>query len=354
MARTKGALGKKNKKQVSLSEESKKLIDRGLQEAKEGKIERIDLEKLAENMNYQLKQNAVLNKEQEDRRAELKEVMKDINKEFKDPNMCKFAIDEPAKESLSFGMKELDEFLGGGAVYGNYVIFWGSEGVGKTTLALMQIAEAQRQGKNCVYLDLEHTLDKERMKLFGVNLEDLILIENTDTAEQAMDIVIRLSKEKVADLIIVDSIQAMSVKEENVEGKGEKNRSMEESEIAALAKKMGKFLRRTCSAIYKGNTAIILIGQARTGGIGTFATHEELTGGRASKFFSMLTVQMRKGQGTDAPTIKIKDEEGKTKDKKIGFSCVLIINKTKKCASKPELSELRLPYYFASGFIKKE
>jgi RecA/RadA recombinase len=207
---------------------------------------------------------------------------------------------------------------------------------------------------------LEHTLDLERAKLFGVNPEELVLVENADNAEQAMDIVIKLAKEKAVDLIIVDSIQAMTPKEENVEGKGEKTRSMEEQEIAALAKKMGKFLRRTSSVIYKGKCSVILIGQARTGGIGTFITRDELTGGRAIKFWSMLTVYLRKGQSADAPVEKIKTgkltEKGKEEmeNKKVGFDCVLVIQKTKKGNSKPELSELHLPYYFSKGILNEK
>ncbi|MFH0806064.1 MAG: AAA family ATPase [Patescibacteria group bacterium] len=299
-----------------------------------------------------------LTKEQLEKQEKLKRIMTEINKEYKDPEMCKFAKDEPSKESVYFGHKQLDDFLGGGAVYGNFVIFWGDVGTGKTTLALMQIAQAQKMGKICAYLDLEHTLDKERMKLFGVNVENLVLIENCESAEQAMNIVIRLAKEKVVDLIVIDSIQAMSTREEQVSGKGEKIRSMEEAEMASLAKKMGKFLRRTATPIYKAKIAVLMIGQARTGGLGTFITKDELTGGRAIKFWAIMLVYMRKGQGVDSPTEKIEldelDEKGNSKweEIKIGFSTVLIIQKTKKGNSKPELSELRIPYYFSTGFVK--
>jgi len=331
-------------KEVPLSEESRKLVERGLQEAKEGKLES---NPLVEKNNNQISQ---------ERRDRLNATLREINKIYNDPEMIKFADKEPPKESIPFNNKYLDSFLGGGGVYGNYVIFWGTEGVGKTTLAFLQIASIQKQGKIACYIDLEHTLDLERAKLFGVNPEELVLIENAENAEQAMDIVIQLAKSKTIDLIVIDSIQAMTPKEENVEGKGEKTRSMEEAEIAALAKKMGKFLRRTASAIYKAKCAVILIGQARTGGIGTFITKDELTGGRAIKFWSLLTVYLRKGQSADAPTETIEtdeiNEKGKPvkEKKKVGFDCVLIINKTKKNNSKPELSELHLSYYFNKGF----
>jgi recombination protein RecA len=336
----------------NLSKESKQKVLQGLQEAKEGKIEKVNLLELLE------KEHKIeLTKEQQERKDRLNTVLREINKEYQDPEMIKFANKELPKESIPFYNKYLDPFLGGGGIYGNYVIFWGTEGVGKTTLAFLQIASIQKQGKIACYIDLEHTLDLERAKLFGVNPDELVLIENAETAEQAMDIVITLAKSKTIDLIVIDSIQAMTPKEENVEGKAEKTRSMEEAEIAALAKKMGKFLRRTASSIYKAKCSVILIGQARTGGIGTFITRDELTGGRAIKFWSMLTVYLRKGQGSDAPTERIEtedlDEKGKKikETKKVGFDCVLIINKTKKGNSKPELSELHLPYYFSKGFL---
>ena len=295
------------------------------------------------------KSETPLTKEQKARREKLNETLLGINKKYNDPNMVKFADKEPPKESIPFNNKDLDNFLGGGGVYGNYVIYWGTEGVGKTTLGLLQVAETQRQRKIACYIDLEHTLDLERAKQFGVNSEELVLVENASTAEQAMDIVIELATKKVVDLIIVDSIQAMTPKEENVEGKAENLRPMEAMEIAALAKKMGKFLRRTAGAIYKGKCAVILIGQARTGGIGTFIVKDELTGGRAIKFWSMQTAYLRKGQGADAP-VESYTEEGKKKERRVGFDCVIKIEKTKKGNSKPELSELHIPYFFKTGF----
>ena len=326
-------------KEIPLSEESRKLIDKGLQEAKEGKIEKVDLEK----------ELIPITKEQKEKKEKLNTVLRDINKQYNDPTMMKFASEEPPKESLPLGIKAIDEFLGGGAVIGNFIVIYGSEGVGKSTLAYNQVAEAQRNGKICAYIDLEHTIDKTRLNQFDVNLDSLVLVENVETAEQAMDITIKLAKEKVVDLIIIDSIQAMSPHDEQFEGKGEKERSMQADEMALLARKMGKFLRRTAPFIYKGKVAVLLIGQVRTGGLGSFITHETLTGGHGIKHWSMLTVFMRKGQGADAPTEKY-EENGKKKERRIGFDTVLKIDKTKKSNSKPELSELHIPFYFDVGF----
>jgi len=295
-----------------------------------------------------------------DKMNKIKEMMKEVNKKFDDPDMLKFADAEPPKESIPFNNKYLDSFMAGGGVKGNFVVYWGSEGVGKTTLALIQVASVQAMGGIAAYIDLEHTIDMERAKMFGVKPEELLLNENAENAEQAMDIVIKLAKTKCVDLIIVDSIQALSPKEENISGKSEQDRPMEDAEIAALAKKMGKFLRRTAGSIYKGKCSVILIGQARTGGIGTFITKDDLTGGRAVKFWSMQTIYMRKGQGADAPVERILSDEvdknGKPlkKDKRVGFDCVLRIDKNKKSNSQPELSELHIPYYFARGFSNEK
>lgn len=338
MGRRKGG---KNKKQIPLSDESMKLVEKGLQDAKEGKIKRVNLPEL-------LKKE--LTPEQKERKDKLKLIMNDINKNYSDKNMIKFAVNEPPKESIEFGLNEIDEFLGGGAVIGNFIVIYGSEGVGKSTLAYNQIAEAQKQGKIAAYIDLEHGFTIERAIQFGINVEDLVLIENCGTAEAAMDISIKLAKERVVDLIILDSIQAMSPKAEQVQGKGEKIRSMEQEEMALLARKMGKFLRRVAPFIYKGKVAYMLIGQVRTEGLGSFVTREGLTGGHGLKHWSMLTVYLRKGQGVDAPTVKYKDDDGKAKSKKIGFDCVLKIVKTKKNNSQKELSQLHIPFYFDRGF----
>lgn len=294
-----------------------------------------------------------LTKEQKEKLEKLNKVVNEWNRERKDAQI-KFAKDEPDKERLPFGNKRIDELTGNGGVAGNFIIIWGGESVGKSTLCLMQVAEAQKRGKICAYIDLEHSFDKNRALLFNVNLEELLLIENCDSAEDAMDIVIRLAKEKVVDLVIIDSIQAMTPKAESESKKG-KERSMLDDDIALLAKKMGKFIRRTATPIYKAKLGITLVGQSRTGGIGSFATHEELTGGRAQKHWSLLTLFMRTGTSSDAPTEKVDtgevDENNKSikVDMKIGFDCVISIQKTK-TSSKPQHSDIHIPYYFKLGF----
>jgi recombination protein RecA len=331
---------KKNKKQPSVIAKPEVIDD-----CNQSKIDLVE---------HNIEIKPTISKEQKEKKERLIKLMNEINREQKGI-VLKFAKDEPDKEKLPFGIKPIDELTGNGGIAGNYIIIWGSESVGKSTLALCQVAQAQREGKLCAYIDLEHAFNKDRAKQFGVNIDELLLIENASYAEEAMDFVIKLANEKAVDLIIIDSIQAMTPKAEN-EGKSGKERLMEEDEIAMLAKKMGKFLRRTATPIYKAKIGVTLIGQSRTGGIGTFATHEELTGGRSQKHWSLLTVFLRKGQGADAPTEKIEtgelDEKGKPIkiNKKVGFDCVLSIQKTK-TNSKPEGHELHIPFKFKEGFV---
>jgi RecA/RadA recombinase len=297
-----------------------------------------------------------ISKEQRDKKERLVKFMNEVNREFKS-QVIKFAKDEPTKEKVPFDIKELDDFTGGGIIRGNVSIIYGSEGCGKSTLALNLAAAAQRRGLICHYYDLEHMFDKDRAIKMGVNVDELIISEEFETAEESMDSIINSARAQVIDVIIVDSVQAFSTKEEQ-EGKGGKERKMEENEIASLAKKMGKFLRKVGTPIYKGKVALLLIGQARTGGLGTFIVHEELTGGRAQKFWSLLTLYMRKGQGADAPMERVELEDvdpdtGKKikVNKKIGFDTVLKVEKTK-TNSKPEGTDLHLQYFFSSGFLK--
>lgn len=296
-----------------------------------------------------------------ERDTALQNMMRDINKKL-GPNAIKFAKDEPIKTRIPFGVEAIDNFTGG-AVRGNFVIAYGGDSVGKSTLAYTQIATCQKAGLRCAYFDLEHSMNPKRAESFGVNLGELILIEEITTAEQAMDILINLAKAKVIDYAVIDSIQAMSPKGQQETKKGEV-KSVEDDNIALLARKMSQFLTMSKDYVYAANIGVLLIGQIRTGGIGTFVITSTLTGGNALKHYSMLTLFMRKGQGADAPVEKYKeyfeDQKGKvhhiTKERAIGHDLVISIEKTKVDNCRPERSQLHLPFYFNTGFFapKKE
>lgn len=292
----------------------------------------------------------------DDRNIALKNIMRGINKDF-GSNAIKFAQDEEIKERIPFGVGKLDKFTGGGTVKGNFCIIYGAESCGKSSLAYTQIAECQKRGLVCALFDLEHSYDSRYAEKFGVDLEKLILIAGIKTAEDAMDILIKLAKEKVIDYAAIDSIQAMSPKGEQETKKG-KQKSVEEDTIALLARKMGQFLRSSKDAVYAAKIGVLLIGQVRTGGIGTFITRDTLTGGKALKHYSMMTLYMRRGQKADAPVRKYKehfeDTEGKkhfvTKSKIVGFNSVILVEKHKLNGCQPERSDIHLPFYFNSGY----
>lgn len=281
----------------------------------------------------------------------LKNFIRETNRKAKDI-VVKFAIDEPNKERLPFGIPELDKFTGGGTICGNFFLIYGVSQVGKSSSVQHLIAESQKNGKVCAYIDLEHTFETPRAEQLGINVKELLLSENCDTAEQAMDLTITLSKSKSVDLIVIDSVQAMSPKEEQSTKKNV-DLSIEHNEVAALAKKLGKFLRCCAPFIYKSKTSVVLIGQARTMGIGTFRTFLGRSGGNALGCWVAMNLFFRKGKGEDAPTEKYINDEGKEKDKKIGFSSVIKMEKKQVTAGAMELEELRLPFYFNSGFIKE-
>ena len=291
-----------------------------------------------------------------ERDTSLQNIMRDINKKI-GPNAIKFAKDELIKDRLLFGIEDIDKFTGG-TVRGNFSIVWGGDSVGKSTLAYTQIATNQKLGIKCAYFDLEHSFNPKRAELLGIDLEDLVLIEDITTAEQAMDILINLAKAKVIDYAVIDSIQAMSPKGQQ-ETKQGAAKSVEDDNIALLARKMGQFLVMSKDSVYAANIGVLLIGQVRTGGIGTFVTNSTLSGGHALKHYSMLTIFMRKGQGVDAPIEKYKeyfeDEKGKqhhiTKERAVGFDAVFKIEKKKVDNCQPEGSQLHIPFYFDTGFF---
>ena len=296
----------------------------------------------------------------EKRNTALHNVMREINKKLGN-DAIKLAKDEKIKDRISFGVESIDNFTGNGTVRGNFCIIYGGDSTGKTSLAYSQIATNQKKGLVCAYFDLEHSFDVTRAKNFGIDLNKLVLIEKLSTAEQAMNILIRLCKEKVIDYAVIDSIQAMSPKGQQENKKGAE-KSVEDDNIALLARKMSQFLVMSKDTVYVSNVGVLMIGQVRTGGIGSFVTTSALTGGLAQKHYSLMTLFMRKGQKADAPREKYitetVDNDGKThkrtKERIIGFDCVVKVIKKKIINCQNEGSELHLPFYFETGFTHQE
>jgi recombination protein RecA len=289
----------------------------------------------------------------DEKKERLLKLMNEKNREYKDPQFLKFAKDEPEPTRTLFGLKELDE-LTGGVPSKRFSIIWGPKSAGKSTLANMLISQAQKNHKICALIDLEKAYDKKRAELFGVNVDDLVIGNAFDNAEQAMDTLIAMCKEKAIDFIVIDSIQALSPKGEQETKKG-KLKSVEDDEMALLARKLSKFFRVSASGVYKGDVTIILIGQTRMD-IGGFIALETLSGGHALQHWSTMTLQIRRGPKAESPTEKIvleeTDEEGKPikVERIIGFQAIIKLEKIKISGAKMEGSDIRLPFFFEKGF----
>lgn len=293
-----------------------------------------------------------------ERRKKLEETMKMFNKKHKTA-ILDFGKNTEDLEVVPVGIKPIDDFLGGGTKRGTYTIFWGGYSVGKTSLVLQQIAHVQKEGKICCYVNLEKPIDQKRFQQFGVNLDELVLANHTEDAEQALEIVRTLCKEKIVDLVVIDSLNAMAPKAELVTKKG-KERDLDEKNIAELARTMSEFCRKVNPDIYRSKASVIVIGQTRVGGIGTFFTRATLSGGEAIKFYAYNMVFMRRGQGADAPKRDVKrvfiDPEDKIRSKTVhedvGFDVVMRMDKTNACESARENQTMHIPYYYDTGFIK--
>jgi recombination protein RecA len=295
----------------------------------------------------------LMTKEQKDKKERLLRLINEKNREYKG-TVLKLASDHTTLPRIPFGNKQLDDLTGGGIPIGNFSVLWGPKGSAKTSIAYMLIAEAQKQNKICAFIDLERSFDTQRAQTFGVKTEDLVLANAFDTAEQSMDTLMTMCKEKVVDLIVLDSIQGLSSKGEQETKKG-KEKSIEEDTMALLARKMSQFFRMSASSVSKGKVAVLLIGQSRMD-LGGFIALEKLSGGNALQHWSCMTIHTRRGSKADAPTKKIEleeqDEDGKKikMDIVVGFNTVIKLEKTK-VSSKMEGSEVEMPFFFDKGFI---
>jgi len=290
-----------------------------------------------------------------ERKRALLESIKRLNKSL-NKEAISFGDEHSDEVFIPSGIQQLDDFIGGGWKNGAFTVIYGAEASGKSTLVLQSIAHAQSLGKICCYLDLEHSFSKERAISLGINLDDLVLVENCQTAEDALNIIRGFCKDKVIDLFVLDSVQAMSPLNQQ-ENKG-KIRELEEKEIAELARLMSKFFTVVSPDVFRAKASVILIGQVRIGGIGTFFTRATMTGGEALKHFASLRLFIRRGQGADAPTEKVikevKTPDGIVKKKvnePIGFDAVLKIEKSRFSNSAKEGSEIHLPFLYTKGFV---
>lgn len=190
-------------------------------------------------------------------------------------------------EAIPSGSLSLDIALGiGGLPRGRIIEIYGPESSGKTTLALSTIAQAQRQGGVAAFVDAEHALDPAYAQKLGVNLEDL-LISQPDTGEQALEIVDMLVRSGAVDVIVVDSVAALTPKAE-IEGE------MGDAHVGLQARLMSQALRKLTANIKRSNALVIFINQIRMKIGVMFGNPETTTGGNALKFYASVRLDIRR------------------------------------------------------------
>src|SRR6186713_1437610 len=190
-------------------------------------------------------------------------------------------------EAVSTGSLGLDIALGvGGLPRGRVVEIYGPESSGKTTLTLQVIAEAQRAGGTAAFVDAEHALDPVYAAKLGVNVQDL-LVSQPDTGEQALEITDMLVRSSAVDIVVVDSVAALTPKAE-IEGE------MGEMQMGLQARLMSQALRKLTANIKRSNTLVIFINQIRMKIGVMFGNPETTTGGNALKFYSTIRLDVRR------------------------------------------------------------
>jgi len=190
-------------------------------------------------------------------------------------------------DAIPTGSLSLDLALGvGGMPKGRVIEIYGPESSGKTTLALHTVAQAQKRGGLCAFVDAEHALDPEYAKRIGVKIDDL-LISQPDTGEQALDIVESLVRSAAVDVIVVDSVAALTPKAE-IEGE------MGQQHMGLQARLMSQALRKLTAIVAKSGTAVIFINQIRMKIGIMFGNPEETPGGKALKFYASVRIDVRR------------------------------------------------------------
>jgi recombination protein RecA len=243
--------------------------------------------------------------EKKDAKAEgLAEALAEINQRFGEGAIMKLdAVTHVNVDAVPTGALSLDLALGiGGVPRGRVIEIFGGESSGKTTLALHIVAEAQKLGGTCAFVDAEHAMDPEYAGKIGVDMKSL-LISQPDSGEQALQIVETLVSSKAVDIIVVDSVAALTPKAE-IEGE------IGDHHIALQARLMSQALRKLTSIVARTNTIIVFLNQTRMK-IGVFFGNPETTpGGMALKFYASVRInlkriaQIKKGENVIGSRVK--------------------------------------------------
>ena len=224
-----------------------------------------------------------------DKAKALESALAQIERQFGKGSIMRLGADSPAMdiEATSTGSLGLDIALGiGGLPQGRIIEHYGPESSGKTTLTLHVVAESQKKGGVCAFVDAEHALDPQYAKKLGVNLDEL-LISQPDTGEQALEIVDTLVRSGAVSLVVVDSVAALVPKSE-IEG------DMGDMQMGSQARLMSQAMRKLTASIGRSNCMVIFINQIRMKIGVMFGSPETTTGGNALKFYASVRLDIRR------------------------------------------------------------
>lgn len=229
------------------------------------------------------------NKKSNDKAKALDSALAQIERQFGKGSIMKLGADNAFQqiESTSTGSLSLDIALGiGGLPKGRIIEIFGPESSGKTTLTLHCIAEEQKKGGVCAFVDAEHALDPQYAKKLGIDLDEL-LISQPDTGEQALEITDTLVRSGAVNMVVVDSVAALTPKSE-LEGE------MGASSLGVQARLMSQAMRKLTGSISRSNCMVIFINQIRMKIGVMFGSPETTTGGNALKFYSSVRLDIRR------------------------------------------------------------
>ena len=224
-----------------------------------------------------------------DKQKALDSALAQIERQFGKGSIMKLGKDSPVAEieATSTGSLGLDIALGiGGLPKGRIIEIFGPESSGKTTLTLHAVAEEQKKGGVCAFVDAEHALDPQYARKLGVDLDEL-LISQPDTGEQALEIVDTLVRSGAVSLVVVDSVAALTPKSE-IEG------DMGDMQMGSQARLMSQAMRKLTASIGRSNCMVIFINQIRMKIGVMFGNPETTTGGNALKFYASVRLDIRR------------------------------------------------------------
>jgi recombination protein RecA len=222
-----------------------------------------------------------------------------ITKQFGEGSIMRLGDSNKMKvETLSTGSIAIDLALGvGGLPRGRIIEIYGPESSGKTTFCLSAIAEAQRRGGLAAFIDVEHALDPKYARVVGVNLDDL-LVSQPDSGEDALNIMETLIRSNSIDIIILDSVAALTTRAE-LDGQ------MGDATVGAQARLMSQAMRRLTAVVSKTNCVCVFTNQIREKIGVMFGNPETTSGGRALKFFSSIRIDIRRKDQIKTPEGKV-------------------------------------------------